>query len=87
MSTLQAFTCKICGESFLVGINGRDISQAGGPVGTIGFAVGNDEVEKAPMLGAMASHCGKLWPIEDMKEVKTSGRERTSSDASETSDE
>ncbi len=65
-----------CGKSWLVGINGKDITSAktgGGKYDDISFmSIGNDEIDKCPDLKDRypCKICGKLVEVKTSKPVE-----------------
>lgn len=68
MKNKLAFTnCKKCKKIYLIGINGKDITQSQTSGGKTYFAIGNDEIEKAPKIKKKmpCKNCGEICEVKE----------------------
>jgi len=77
MVKLQITNCKNCGKDYLVGIDGKDIRQSetsGGEYDRIPFmAIGNEEMEEAPILAndkIPCKNCGILCELKNFGHIE-----------------
>jgi len=61
---LQFTSCKKCGTSFLVGVNGKDVRDAKASSGFL--AIGNEELKKSTHLPdkVPCKKCGNMCKVE-----------------------
>jgi len=71
MSTIQSIHCNKCDISWLVGIDGKDITDKGGG-GKNFIAFGKDEIESAPKISKTkpCKKCGKLCKVKSSTSKK-----------------
>jgi len=71
MTTLQFIHCNKCDTSWLVGIDGKDIT-VNGSGGDNFIAFGNDEIESAPKISKTkpCKKCGKRCKVKSVTSKK-----------------